>query len=431
MSYQPKKERNGKANRGLKVLLAVLSVVLVALLVLIPVLYHQNQLRNERRNQNIRSSVTIEVGSAIPGAEAFLVEAGEEPAIYVGGTDGVDTAVPGGYPIALSYYEKTYTATIFVVDTEAPAGTPVDHTVKGGEALEAGQFVADISDATPVTVAFKTEPDFWLDGEQDVTVVLTDTSGNTTEVTAKLTVIVDSTPPEIQGVEDFLIYVGDAVSYRSGVTVTDDMDEAPTLSVDSSNVDLSTPGVYEVIYNAADNAGNTASVTATITVLEKKEGYASLEEINAMADKIIAQIITDDMTDREKVETIFLWAKRSFSYVGYSDKSDWHQGAYTMLKKRQGDCFNYFSVTKLLFERLGIPNIDVVKVKNFEGDSNHFWSLVSVDGGETYYHFDCCPRRGEGDWFLLVTDAQLDAYSDSHNHSHNRDKSLYPATPEA
>ncbi len=59
-------------------------------------------------------------------------------------------------------------------------------------------------------------------------------------------------------------------------------------------------------------------------------------------------------------------------------------------------CFNYFAVTKLMFERLGIPNIDVKKVKNYEGDSNHYWSLVSVDGGETYYHFDAAPPQGRG-----------------------------------
>ncbi len=41
------------------------------------------------------------------------------------------------------------------------------------------------------------------------------------------------------------------------------------------------------------------------------------------------------------------------------------------------------------------------------------------------------PRKGEGDDFCLVTDAFLDAYSASHNNCHNRDKTLYPATPEA
>jgi hypothetical protein len=82
-----------------------------------------------------------------------------------------------------------------------------------------------------------------------------------------------------------------------------------------------------------------------------------------------------------------------------------------------------------MFERLDIDNIDVRKVKNYEGDADHFWSLVSVDGGETWYHFDATPRIGGGD-FCLITDEALDEYSVNHKNSHNRDKSLYPATPE-
>ena len=54
-----------------------------------------------------------------------------------------------------------------------------------------------------------------------------------------------------------------------------------------------------------------------------------------------------------------------------------------------------------------------------------------MDGGSTYYHLDTTPRLGEGDDFCLVTDAFLDAYSDTHSGSHNRDKALYPKTPEA
>ena len=107
------------------------------------------------------------------------------------------------------------------------------------------------------------------------------------------------------------------------------------------------------------------------------------------------------------------------------------QGAYVMMTDGQGDCFNYYAVTKLLLERCGIPNIDVRKVRNNETDSDHYWSLVSIDGGSTYYHLDTTPRVGDGDDFCLVTDAFLDAYSDTHGKCHNRDKALYPKTPEA
>ena len=240
----------------------------------------------------------------------------------------------------------------------------------------------------------------------------------------------DAIPPVIQGVRDFTVYAGETVSCRSGVTVTDDCDLNPVLEVDTSELNPDVPGCYEIIYTATDSAGNVSRVAALVTVLEKPENYIAPDTIDAAADKLLAEILSDGMTIREQVQTIYAWARTNISYGGHSDRTDYRQTAGHVLNGRSGDCFGYFAVTKLLFERLGIPNIDVRKVKNFDGDSDHFWSLVSVDGGKTYYHFDATPRVGDGDDFCLVTDAFLDAYSDSHKGSHNRDKSLYPATPE-
>ena len=240
----------------------------------------------------------------------------------------------------------------------------------------------------------------------------------------------DSAPPVIHGVTDLYAYMGSPVSYLSGITATDDTDPAPALTVDSSAVDLSRAGTYRVVYTAADSAGNRTSAETTVTVLNKKEGSVELETIYAVADRKLERILTDGMTTREQVEAIYKWARSSLAYSGHSDKSDWLQAAYRMLTEGEGDCFSYFAVTKLMFVRLGIPNIDVQKARNFDTDSDHYWSLVSVDGGETYYHFDATPRKGSGDDFCLVTDKFLDAYSKAHKNCHNRDKSRYPATPE-
>lgn len=240
----------------------------------------------------------------------------------------------------------------------------------------------------------------------------------------------DREAPVISGVRDFLVYAGDTVSYRSGVTVTDNLDPAPEWTVDTGTVDLSTAGTYYATYVATDAAGNTATAVAAVTVLPRQEGYADLADIYAAADNILGIILPEEVSAREQVEAVYIWARTSLTYGGHSDRSDYRQAAYAMLAGDRGDCYGYFAVTKLLFERLGIPNIDVTKVKNDDADSEHFWSLVSVDGGETYYHFDATPRIGGGDDFCLVTDAFLDAYSEANKGSHNRDKSLYPATPE-
>lgn len=239
----------------------------------------------------------------------------------------------------------------------------------------------------------------------------------------------DREAPVLWGIQDMTLYQGDTAAYLTGVTASDDRDESPEIAVDSSGVDLSRPGVYTVVYTASDASGNTAEERATVTVLEKLAGYAELDTIYAAADAKLAEIIRENATREQMVYDIYIWARGNILYGGHSDRADWRQTAYGMLNGDRGDCYGFFAVTKLLFERLGIPNIDVVKVKNFPEDSDHFWSLLSLDGGNTWYHFDATPRYGDGDDFCLVTDDFLDAYSDSHKGSHNRDKALYPQTP--
>lgn len=239
----------------------------------------------------------------------------------------------------------------------------------------------------------------------------------------------DREAPVLSGIHDFTIYQGDTVSYMSGITATDEMDVNPSITVDNSAVDLSRPGEYQIVYTATDASGNSIQKKATVTVMEKQEGFVDLDTIYAAADAKLEEIIRDNATMKQQVHDVYAWARIYLSYGGHSDRTDWLQTAYVMLTAGKGDCYGYWAVTKLLFERLEIPNIDVRKVKKSADDTDHFWSLVSLDGGDTWYHFDSTPRYGEGDDFCLVTDAFIDAYSDSHKGSHNRDKSLYPETP--
>lgn len=239
----------------------------------------------------------------------------------------------------------------------------------------------------------------------------------------------DRLAPVLEGIHDFTIYQGDTVSYMKGITATDETDANPSITVDTSSIDLSRPGEYQVVYTATDASGNTTQEKAVVTVMEKPENFADLDTIYAAADDKLREIIRENATVKQQVHDIYAWARLNLSYGGHSDRTDWEQTAYVMLNEGRGDCFGFYAVTKLLFERLEIPNIDVRKVKNYADDTDHFWSLVSLDGGETWYHFDATPRQGDGDDFCLVTDAFLDTYSQSHDGSHNRDKQLYPETP--
>ena len=258
-------------------------------------------------------------------------------------------------------------------------------------------------------------------------------SENPTSSVPPSSAVTDTVAPQIIGAKDLEVYVGGTVSYKSGVSATDDMDANPALEIDNSKVDLAEPGVYEVTYKATDAAGNATSVTIKLTVKAKPANFVEPEVIYAKADAILAQFITDDMTDREKAEAVYVWTRRSVHLTYGSapkgfvhEEADWLQTAYQLINRdvSKGDCYFFYAAQKLLLQRLGIPTIDCEKI--YDGESRHYWLMVSVDGGESYYHFDnvWSPQ------LCLVTDAELDAFSAAvDSNPFNRDKSKYPATP--
>ena len=368
--------------------------------------------------------LTLEAGSQLPEAGAFFPDS-KQDIVYLAGTDAVSMDKPGDYPLTLAKGGLKCEAVLQVRDTVAPTATVSDLTVVVPNTATAEDFVSDIQDVTQVSVRFEKEPDFTTAGEQSIAIVLEDLGGNKTHLEATMTVVEDAEAPVISGVRDILTYVGDAVAYRNGVTVTDNQDEAPKLELDSSKVDLSTPGEYTVIYNATDAAGNATQAQAKVTVLEKRQNHVEVDVIYKAVDDILAKFITDDMTDRQKAEAVYVWTRIHFTYSGHTDTTDYIQSAYQFLTTKKGDCFGYFALQKLMLERMNIPTIDVKKVKNFPSDSNHYWLLVSIDGGENYYHYDNLWSK----YLCLVTDKKLNSFSKSVKNCFNRDESLYPPTP--
>lgn len=255
-------------------------------------------------------------------------------------------------------------------------------------------------------------------------VLLTRGSGNTPLASDTPAPVEDTQPPEIIGTKDLTVAVGESLSYRTGVTVTDDVDESVQLQVDSSGVNLSEPGEYQAVYWAEDSAGNRAEVTVKVTVVETvtvedEDGgetedvveaggeEITLERVNELADEILAEITTSGMSQREKALAIYNYVHNHIKYVGTSDKSSWLVGAYVGFTRGSGDCYNYFACSKALLTRAGIPNVDLTRVG---GNSRHYWQLVDVGSG--YYHFDACPHPNSYPLYsFLLTEEQVKAYT--------------------
>ena len=75
----------------------------------------------------------------------------------------------------------------------------------------------------------------------------------------------------MEGIAPLTGYIGEPISYKSTLTVTDNCMGDIDVQVDSSKVDTNTEGTYDVIYTAVDRAGNKAEASTTVTIMEKPE----------------------------------------------------------------------------------------------------------------------------------------------------------------
>ena len=239
----------------------------------------------------------------------------------------------------------------------------------------------------------------------------------------------DVTGPTIMGVNKMSVFLGSSIAYRSGILVSDDTDPAPKLTVDSFQVDLSSPGTYPVYYTATDSAGNTTTVETTITVVEAPETYVDETIIKEKADELLAEIIKEDMTPEQKVNAVYDWVWSNCYYIAKFDKSDYMQAAYLMLTDHRGDCYGFYAVSRLLFDRLGLPNLTVTRAPNEVRTTNHWWNMVSLDGGETWYHFDSTPHLTADARTCLVTDAYLEEFNLENPYYYFYDRNSTPRTP--
>ena len=361
-----------------------------------------------------------EAGDEQPRADFYLLDEGD--CKYEGeSTNEVDFHSVGEYPVYINVDGKSAVVTLKIVDTVAPKLVCTDEVLNGyiDYPLNPEKFVTDIEDETSVTYSYKDDPDFGTEGEMTATLVATDEGGNTSEATVHMILSQDTEAPVIMGGGPLKVSIGNTVSYREGIVVMDNCDDEVELKIDNSKVDLNTIGSYPVIYSATDHAGNTTSLTFIITVEEENPEAVSMEQMYEEVDKILATILKDDMTDKQKAEAIYYWTRNNIYFVDHTEKEDWVKSAYEGITTRHGDCFTYASVAKAMLTRVGIPNIDV---KRNSVLSFHIWNLIDV--GEGWYHFDATPRSDKTIVFYW-SETQLCA-DEPVRRSHVYDRSLYP-----
>jgi hypothetical protein len=118
-------------------------------------------------------------------------------------------------------------------------------------------------------------------GTHTVTWTFTDDVGNSSSQTQTV-VVTDTEAPQVTLTGPSSVTVECHASYTdAGATATDNCSPAPT-PTSSSNVDVNTPGTYQVIWTATDAGGNTDSETRTVVVVDTTAPVLTLNGASTM-----------------------------------------------------------------------------------------------------------------------------------------------------
>lgn len=264
-----------------------------------------------------KSSITIELGNedAIKISDFMDLDKNELKSAKLN-TKDVNFFKEGNYKATISYKDKDYDIKVKVKDTVAPKITVSDNiTVQTNTPLHMSDIITNVTELSGnIDASFKDKPKsestdntesvsatentestesgsssviavggcnlkhndeitYTKSGDYDNTITVTDDAGNTSDIDIKISVI---DAPSINGISDKTVTVGDTVDYLSGVTAVDgkSTDITGSIEVDSSKVDINTPGTYQITYKVTDSYGFSTGANCNITVNEKKEEVA-------------------------------------------------------------------------------------------------------------------------------------------------------------
>lgn len=176
----------------------------------------------------------------------------------------------GKYKIVYTANEDQYELDVEVVDTVAPTFDVVNKDLELGIKPEVNELVTNIKDQTKTKTYFKEDYSFDKQGLVKAVVIVEDEGKNKTEKEVQINVVKDTEKPTLKGLDNFYVTVNHKVDYLEGVSAKDNFDANPEIKVNSKEVNLSTPGTYEVYYTVSDRSGNKNTYTKKVIVKEKQ-----------------------------------------------------------------------------------------------------------------------------------------------------------------
>ncbi len=216
------------------------------------------------------------------------------------------------------------------------------------------------------------------------------------------------------------LYKDQTFPFEDYIQAEDNRDGKVKITVDTSKVNYKKKGTYTVTVTATDKAGNTAKEKVKVKV------RLADDDVDWMADIVLADIIKDNWSQEKKVRAIYSYVKSNLSYVSHSKYKDWEKEAAYGFRYGYGDCLTYYAMTRILLTRAGIPNI---MVQRNTTNPTHYWNMAYLSG-KGWYHVDACMRQVRCT-LCLLTDAQLTDFSNYYKtvagfYSNTWDRDKYP-----
>lgn len=238
----------------------------------------------------VKKSLTLEAGSKPPEVKEFLISK-EEDAAFETDITTLNLNAPGIYPVQIRTNGKIYTSNLTIVDTKPPAAEVVNQVIPAGEKITPDRFLTKVTDATQVTTAYKSQPDFNKTGDQSLTLVLSDTSNNKTELPAVLSIIDIKNKVQIEAGSQ----VPNVNEYRNTTNYS------LSYKTDMNKININKPGVYDIQIKADNN-----TVTSKLEVVDTTPPKATAVDLEIWTGETIeAKDLVKDITDVSKVTVSF------------------------------------------------------------------------------------------------------------------------------
>lgn len=184
----------------------------------------------------------------------------------------VDSSKYGQYLVEYKYKNQKEKLEVNVVDKIAPEFNVYTQTIVKGQKINKTKLVGEVIDDSKTKVILDQKYKFNKPGEYEIGVCVKDSYRNQT--CQKTKVIVqpkDKEAPVISGLTPLVITQGQEANYDTGVSISDNIDQNPTYSIDFADFDNKTVGVYQIKYNAVDFQGNKSTYSREVTVKEIEE----------------------------------------------------------------------------------------------------------------------------------------------------------------